>query len=328
VHRGRLLMTLFDAVQERMGPETVRTGLRLNGFREAGDGSGRVVADFEGPEGPVSESADLLIGADGIHSVVRAQTNPGEGAPVWNGMVMWRATTHADPFLTGRSMIMASDGARKFVCYPLSAPDPETGKVLTNWVAEVPLPDRPVLERGNWNRETDKAEIEEHFGSWRFDWLDVSALIESATAVYEYPMVDRDPLEQWTEGRATLLGDAAHAMHPVGSNGASQAIIDARVLAHALATSESVEAALARYEELRRPATAAIQTSNRRMGPEIVMRIAHQRAPEGFARIDDVMAREELESIAEAYKRTAGFHPAALNERASYSVGRREDRPG
>jgi 2-polyprenyl-6-methoxyphenol hydroxylase-like FAD-dependent oxidoreductase len=290
VHRGQLQMALYNAVLARMGTDVVRTGARLTGFVQIPGGVEALFADAYG--GTHSEWADLLVGADGIHSAVRAQMNPSEGAPVWNGTVRWRGTTLADPFLTGRSMIMAGDGARKFVCHPLSAPNPRTGKVLTSWVAEVPLPDRPAPAKGDWNREADRAEVLGHFTSdgrnagWDFGWLDVRGLIEDAIAVYEYPMVDRDPLAGWTQGRVTLLGDAAHPMrHPIGSNGASPAILDARVLAQALGTVYSVDDALARYEALRRPPTAALQASNRQMGPEIVMRVVHERAPAGFDRI-------------------------------------------
>jgi 2-polyprenyl-6-methoxyphenol hydroxylase-like FAD-dependent oxidoreductase len=327
VHRGRLQMVLLEAVLDRLGPDSVITGHRLTGFRAPS--SDQVVADFQTASGAtVSMAADVLVGADGIHSAVRAQLNPCEGAPPWNGMVMWRGTTSAAPFLSGRTMIMAGDGSRKFVAYPLSESDPQQGSdrgtALINWVAEVPIPDRAVLERGNWNREVDPGEVLRYFGDWRFEWLDVRALIEAAHAVLEYPMVDREPLERWSHGPVTLLGDAAHAMYPIGSNGASQALLDARVLAQALTAHADVPTALTAYEEQRRPATTAIQASNRRMGPEIVMRMAHERAPEGFARIEDVISRQELESIAAEYKRTAGFDPEDLNNRESFSVAQKQ----
>ncbi|MGW0811251.1 flavin-dependent oxidoreductase [Nonomuraea sp. NPDC002799] len=288
VHRGRLQLLLLDAVTERLGADAVRTGSRVTG--------------------PGAE--DLLIGADGIHSAVRAHLYPGEGPPPWNGLVLWRGMTYGEPFLTGRSMIMAGDGTQKFVAYPI-----ETGeRTLINWIAEQPL-DGAAPDRGDWNRPADPAEIAEHFAGWSFDWLDVPGIIARTERAYEYPMVDRDPLPRWSDGRITLLGDAAHAMYPIGSNGASQAIIDARVLAHALAHGD-----LAAYEALRRPATTALQLSNRKMGPEVVMKLAHERAPGGFDDIEQVVPYEERAEIAASYKRTAGFDPAALKERPSWSV--------
>ncbi|GAA3549424.1 flavin-dependent oxidoreductase [Nonomuraea rosea] len=288
VHRGRLQLLLLEAVLERLGQDAVRTGSRITGPGEE----------------------DLLIGADGIHSAVRAHLYPGEGPPPCNGLVLWRGTTYGEPFLTGRSMIMAGDGIQKFVAYPI-----ETGaRTLINWIAERPL-DGEAPERGNWNRPAGLPEIGRHFADWSFGWLDVPALISGAQAAYEYPMVDRDPLPRWTFDGVTLLGDAAHAMYPIGSNGASQAIIDARVLAYALAQDD-----LDAYERLRRPATTALLLSNRQMGPEVVMKLAHERAPGGFDDVEQVIPHAELAEIAGSYKRTAGFDPASLTERPSWSV--------
>ncbi|MGS2648108.1 flavin-dependent oxidoreductase [Streptosporangium sp. G12] len=290
VHRGRLQMMLLDAVVERLGPRSVVTGSRVTG--------------------PGTE--DLLIGADGIHSAIRARLFPDEGPPPWNGLILWRGTTYGAPFLTGRSMIMVGDGTQKFVAYPI-----ETGeRTLVNWIAEKPS-GGAAPGRGDWNRPADLAEVEEHFADWRFDWLDVPRIIAGAETAYEYPMVDRDPLPHWTEGNVTLLGDAAHAMYPIGSNGASQAIIDARVLAHSLAYGD-----LAAYEAVRRPATTTLQLANRRMGPEIVMKLAHERAPGGFDDIEQVIPYAERAEIAASYKRTAGFDPASLNGSPSWSVVR------
>jgi flavin-dependent dehydrogenase len=160
----------------------------------------------------------------------------------------------------------------------------------------------------------------EPFGSCIFDVIDVPALIRGAEVIYQYPMVDRDPLPTWNFGRVTLLGDAAHPMYPVGSNGASQAIIDARVLARELALKPSIEAAIAGYDAQRRPATAAVVQANRSVGPEQCMEIVEQRAPNGFTNLDDIVSKQDLEEISRAYKRTAGFDPDILNSRPSLSV--------
>lgn len=308
VHRGRLQMLLLAAVRERLGADAVRTGHRLTGFRQD---AGAVTAEF----GAERISCDVLIGADGIRSTVRRLLFPDEGGPLWNGLVLWRGTTLAEPFLTGRTMIMAGDGTRKFVAYPLTRPDVGE-RVLVNWIAERPGAARRA-ERGDWNGRADLGQVRRHFEDFTFDWLDVPGLIGAATEAFEYPMVDRDPLPRWTHGRVTLLGDAAHPMYPVGSNGASQAVLDGRVLARELAGQEDAERALTAYEEARRPPTTAIALANREQGPEVVMKLVHERSPRPFADIEAVLPLPEREEIARHYKRVAGFDPDTLNARAS-----------
>lgn len=312
VHRGRLQLALAEAVRERLG-DRIRLGHRLVAVDDRGDGT---TATFRTDAGEVAVEADVLIGADGIHSALRALRYPDEGAPPWSGLTLWRGTAVVPAFLDGRTMIMAGDGEQKFVAYPLSAPGAD-GRQRVNFIAE-----RHGAGAGDadWNSAVDPAPIVDLFRDWRFGWLDVPATIGAAEEILEYPMVDRDPLPRWTFGRTTLLGDAAHAMYPNGSNGASQAILDARTLAHRLATEATVEDALQAYEEARRPATAALLELTRRTGPERVMLLARERAPEGFDDIDAVIPRAEREGIAAEYKLAAGFHPDSLNERSSLTV--------
>ncbi|MBL6454801.1 flavin-dependent oxidoreductase [Belnapia sp. T6] len=312
IHRGRLQMLLWEAAQARLGAARLRTGRRLTGFQQ--DAAG-VTAEFADGD---RVRADLLIGADGIHSAVRAQLVPNEGLPKWNGALLWRATSLAPPYLTGASMVQAGHRDTKFVCYPIGRA--EDGRAVVNWIAEQRFPAGTPWAREDWNRPARKSDFLPIFADWRFPWLDVPALIEAAEAVYEFPMVDRDPLPRWTEGRVTLLGDAAHPMYPIGSNGASQAILDARYLALQLATQPDIPAALVAYEAVRRPATAAVVEANRGDGPDRVMDIVHERAPWGFERLEDVVPRAELEATVMGYKRIAGFDPATLNARESWSV--------
>ena len=313
VHRGRLQLALLDAVVARLGADAVRTGHRLVGFESTGAGAAggaRVELEDVATGRRVVDHGDVLVGADGIHSAVRAAFHPDEGPPRWSGNVLWRATSRVAPFLTGRSMFMAGHRPHKFVAYPLSPPG-DDGLCTVNWIAELDRTAQGLGDREDWNRRGDPADFAPRFADWRFDWLDVPDLIARADAVFEYPMVDRDPLPSWTRGRVTLLGDAAHPMYPVGSNGASQAILDARALADALAAvragGATVDQALAAYEAERRPRTAAIVLANRRHGPERVMDLAEARAPDGFAAVTDVFAPGELEAIAAQYKQVAGF---------------------
>ncbi|MBY0331005.1 MAG: flavin-dependent oxidoreductase [Acetobacteraceae bacterium] len=316
IHRGRLQVLLWNAAVERLGAARLRPGHRLAGFGQ--DAAGVVTARFAGG---ATARGDVLIAADGIHSTLRAIFHPDEGPPKWNGALLWRATSRARPFRTGASMVQAGHRDRKFVCYPISVPGPD-GLQEINWIAEQRYPADTPWPREDWNRPGRIETFLPLFADWRFDWLDVPALIGAAEAVYEFPMVDRDPLPGWTRGRVTLLGDAAHPMYPIGSNGASQAILDARWLALKLAMEPGIEAALAAYEATRRPATAAVVEANRGDGPDRVMDIVHERAPSGFAHLEDVVPRAELEATIMGYKRLAGMDPAALNARASWSPPR------
>ena len=309
IHRGALQMILLAAVRERLGADAVVTGRHLTEWRD--DGAGVQAWFVNRRSGARTEArGELLLAADGIHSAARARLYPNEGPPLWNGAILWRGVTRGAPFLTGRSMIMAGHEFQKFVCYPISSREP-----TINWVAERKFKPDYHWRREDWNRRGELADFLPEFESWRFDWLDVPGLIRAAAHCYEYPMVDRDPLEQWTFGRVTLLGDAAHPMYPIGSNGASQSILDARVLAREIHQHGPTEAALRGYEAERRPATSAIVLANRRNGPEQVMQMVEQRAPAGFARIEDVLSAEELHEVAAGYKRVAGFDKEALNSR-------------
>ncbi len=313
VHRGHLQLLLLEAVRERLGVDAVTCGARVRSVRMDGD---QATVQWGPPDDLRVTHADVVVAADGIHSTVRAERHPDEGAPIWNGSVLWRGTSHARPFLTGRSMIMAGHRDLKFVAYPIGPA--RDGVQLINWIAERRAPDE-TFAREDWNRAVDTDVFAGHFKRWRFSWLDIPELIATATSVLEYPMVDRLPLADWTVGRVTLLGDAAHPTYPIGSNGSSQAILDARVLAHCLA-SHPIDQALRCYVDLRLPPTRALQEANRSMGPEIVMQLAHERAPDGFDSVDDVFGPDELASLAAEYKRVAGFHPDDLNHRASWSV--------
>ena len=313
VHRGEFQMMLLDAVRGRLGDDVVRCGSPVTSVATEGE---RAVVRWTDHEGDHVIEADVVVAADVIHSIVRAQWHPDEGAPEWNGALMWRGTSWTEPFLTGRSMIMAGFRDVKFVAYPISAPT--DGRQLINWIAERRVTPHEFV-REDWNRQVPVSTFAHHFSDWSFDWLDVPQLIDSAESVFEYPMVDRPPLQTWTRGRVTLLGDAAHPTYPIGSNGSSQAILDARVLTFQLATAPSPDEALARYEQLRLPPTRALQEANRAMGPEIVMQLAHERAPDGFAAVSDVFAEGELAGIAAEYKAIAGFSPDELNRRASWN---------
>ena len=315
IHRGELQMILYRAVLERLGADAVRTGHHFSSFEETDTG---VRAHFTDRRGGVPREAAegaVLIGADGIHSTLRAAFVPDEGPPKWNGAILWRGVTQSTPFLDGRTMIMAGHERQKFVCYPISQEALDKGCALVNWIAELRYNPDHTWRREDWNRPGRLDEFLPLFESWQFGWLDVPGLIRDARACFEYPMVDRNPLASWGRGRVTLLGDAAHPMYPIGSNGASQAILDARVLTREFLVQGIGPEALAAYAAERNPATARIVLANRANGPEQVMQMVEDRAPAGYGRIEEVLSVPELEDAAAGYKRLAGFDRETLNSR-------------
>jgi 2-polyprenyl-6-methoxyphenol hydroxylase-like FAD-dependent oxidoreductase len=307
IHRGALQRVLHDAVIERLGAGAISTGRRLGAFDQDADG---VTAQFVDPSGAPVQTVrgDALVGADGIHSTVRASLVPGEGPPRWNGTMLWRGATDWPAFLTGRSMIIAGGMEAKVVVYPIA--EAAVGeRRLTNWavMARTGVEGTPPLRREDWSRPGRLHEVLPHVRRFAIADVDVIALIESTPVFWEYPVCDREPLAAWSHGRATLLGDAAHAMYPVGSNGASQAILDARALADALADTPDVSQALRRYEAARLRATAEIVYSNRSGGPEGVIDAVEALAPDGFDDVEAVLSHAEREGIVRGYARKAGF---------------------
>lgn len=318
IHRGALQMLLLEAVQARLGEARLHLGHEAVSV-DPQAGQVRFRSRDDGAE-LAPASGDVVVAADGIHSALRAQLYPHEGPPVWNRRVLWRGVTLARPYLNGRTMLMAGHQDQKFVCYPIDPAAEAGGRSLINWIAELRFPEESEWRREDWNRPGRLEDFLPRFEDWRFAWLDVPEVIRGAEAIYEYPMVDRDPLDRWGFGRLTLLGDAAHPMYPIGSNGASQGILDARTLAFELAARGDADAALAAYEQARRPPTSQLVLANRGNGPEQVMQLAHERAPQGFAHVHDVLSPAELEEVAASYKRLAGFDKDALNARPSLTV--------
>ena len=307
IHRGRLQGVIHQAVIERLGAETIRTGCRLGSFSQDEGGVNAFFFDRNGAHIHTARG-DILIGADGIHSKVRQMLFPEEGPPVWNGLMLWRGARDWPAFLTGRSMIIAGGLNAKAVVYPIAeGTSPATR--LTNWAVLVKIGDgsAPPPRREDWSRLGNRDELMPHVASFSIPQVDFAALVAATPEFWEYPCCDRDALPYWSSGRVTLLGDAAHPMYPVGSNGASQAILDARCLADLLARSEHPRQALMAYEKQRLPMTADIVASNRRGGPEGVIDAVEQLAPQGFGDIDQVLSYEQREAIVRGYAAKAGF---------------------
>lgn len=311
IHRGDLQMLLHRTLAERAGAKSVRMGAALSGWTDDGKhiqlelvhrGSGKELDPVNGR---------VLVAADGINSTARARLYPGEGPAHWSGVIMWRGTTIGQRFLGGRTMAMAGTRACKFVCYPIK--DLEGGKCLINWIADQEYPADFDWAQQDWNRPGRREDIAPAYADWSFDWLDIPKVIQEATGIWEYPMVDRNPLGKWSYGRMTLLGDAAHAMYPIGSNGASQCILDARVLARELRDIGVGASALLSYETARREVVNKVILANRGDGPDKVLDTVAQKAPNGFEHINEIMNSAELERQASKYKTIAGMDVNTLN---------------
>jgi 5-methylphenazine-1-carboxylate 1-monooxygenase len=316
IHRGKLQGVIYQAARARLGEGRIRTGHRLGAFSEDEAGVSAYFFDRSGAHRATARG-DVLIGADGINSLVRERLYPNEGPARWNGVMLWRGAIDWPMFLTGRSMIVAGGMSAKLVIYPIGEGSRENRR-LTNWAVAAKVGDAntPPPRKEDWSRPGRFEELMPHLQRFIIPAIDAQALIEATNEFWEYPMCDRDPLPRWSHGRVTLLGDAAHPMYPVGSNGASQAILDARALADRLKGAEHPVAALWAYEQERLPPTAEVVRLNRRGGPEGVIDAVEERAPDGFANIDDVMSFEERKAIVRGYASTAGFAREQVNKAA------------
>jgi 2-polyprenyl-6-methoxyphenol hydroxylase-like FAD-dependent oxidoreductase len=315
IHRAELHDVLANAVIERMGPESLQLGRRCVDVVQENNS---VSATFmsAGNDTPETRTGSILVGCDGVHSVVRKKLFPDEGPPRFHGINLWRGLARHRPILTGSSIIRIGATHTTIIIYPVRDDVDEEGNQLVNWVAEA---DSNSAVKADW---TGKAQLEDFYPlyeNWVFDWIDVAALIRGTDPILAYPMVDRDPLERWTFGRITLLGDAAHPMFPRGGNGGAQAILDAKSLAHHLAQSpDDFASALPKYEAERRPATTQVVLQNRSAPPNMIVdTVEKMTAGKPFDKIEDVISAEKLREIFAAYQKIAGYHVDVVGKNPS-----------
>lgn len=307
IHRGELQLALAKVVRERLGEDKLVLDAKVVDVVDRGEIVKVVAVGSTGSE--TEYEGHAVIGCDGVHSVIRKILHPHEGDLIYSGYTMWRGTVRQEPFLDGASMVRAGWlEAGKLVVYPILNFD--DGTQLINWVAELEVEQRTGRD---WNQVAAGAEFIEPFKDWNFDWLDVPSMLKGADQVFEYPMLDQDPLPFWTEGGVTLLGDAAHPMVPRGSNGAGQAILDTRALADALVASADPREALLRYEEERLPLTTQVVELNRRNPPDALLREVYERTGDSpFENIADVISPTEMHDLLEKYRAVTGSSVAAL----------------
>ena len=317
VHRGKLQMLLFRAAVERLGADSIRTGLKVTGYRNLPGGKG-VTALLQTRNGTRSEvQGSLLIAADGLHSAVRQQMYPQQPPIQWGGAIMWRGVTKGKPIRTGASFVGLGTHRHRVVFYPISAPDPHTGLADINWIAEITVDNSGGWPDGDWNKQVRHEDFMRHFEHWNYDWIDIPAMLRGAPEVFEYPMIDREPVPTWVDGNVALLGDAAHVMYPTGSNGASQAIMDARVLGATMLKHGVNSKALQAYDTQLCAEMSQLVLRNRGAGPFGLLNLLDDRCGGVFDNIDDVIPKAERDEFMHRYKTAAGFAAENLNAAAS-----------
>jgi 2-polyprenyl-6-methoxyphenol hydroxylase-like FAD-dependent oxidoreductase len=309
IHRADLHRVLLDATNERLGSERIHVGWRCTGVSQDAVSAHATFEDARTGTPLSREHGAIVIGCDGLHSVIRKHLHPNEGEPIYSGVNMWRGVTRWPPILSGATMIRAGwFTPGKLVAYPVRNNVDGEGRQLVNWLAEVATPEHAARD---WNRRGELEDFVHLFDDWRFDWLDVPAFLRAADLILEFPMIDQDPLPFWTAGRVTLAGDAAHPMYPRGSNGAGQAILDAESLAAELARTRDWPQALHAYEQTRLPATAAVVRMTRTNPPDAILREVYERTGDRpFERIDDVISRNEMMNLLDRYRRVTAGQPS------------------
>lgn len=310
-HRGEFHLLLYRKLIERAGDEAVLLGHSVSSYENLPDGSVR--AEVRRADGQTTTiEGSLLFGADGIHSNIRKQMHPDQPPIHWGGTLMWRGVTRGKVFRTGSSFVGFGTHKHRIVIYPISHAD-ESGYADINWIAEVTYDESFDWTKSGWFRSVPIESFADHFDGFKQDWIDFPALLRGAEVAYENPMIDRDPLDSWVDGGVALVGDAAHAMYPTGSNGASQSIIDARVIGKLMLEHGVSSACLRAYDdELREPINSLI-LRNRGSGPFGLLDLVDERSGGVFNDIDDVISAQERIEFMAAYQSAAGFAKDKLN---------------
>jgi 5-methylphenazine-1-carboxylate 1-monooxygenase len=312
IHRGKLQMLLWEEVNITLNKGSVFTNTHLYAYEENDNIITATFIDKKTNEILFKEEADILIGADGINSELRKILYPNEGDVVYSGNVLYRGTALMKPYLSAASMAMIGSLKQKMVIYPIAPELDRDGLQVINWVANIREAEGSAIKVRDWNRQVGKEKLLKLYKNWKFDWIDIPEMIEKTDGgIFEFPMSDRNPLERWSFGRVSLLGDAAHPMYPIGSNGASQAILDAEALTVAFLNNSDPVKALQQYNDERVPATAKVVLQNRQKGPDFIMDLMEERFPNGFEQNE--IPQDELSQIMEQYKKIAGFDIQTLN---------------
>jgi len=316
IHRGDFQMILLKHVKERLGEDAVMGNHRFDRFVQDEAGVTAHFTDHSGEQDMGNVTADYLIGADGINSRLRQIFYPDEGPPHYSGQMLWRGVTEMEPYLDGRSMFMAGHNDLKLVAYPIRAESATRGKSYINWIAERRIPSDMAARQANWNEAGLLDEFAPCFKDWNLGWLDIEKLFKNAISIHKFPMIDRNPIPKWNFERVALMGDAAHAMYPNGSNGVSQGVLDAMTFADLMAEGGDIPQILSEYDNARREVTSKIVLANRETGPERVMQMVKDTCDGSCGDVHSCVDKATLEQVATAYKKLAGFDKNSLKKSA------------
>ncbi|MDA1237793.1 MAG: flavin-dependent oxidoreductase [Proteobacteria bacterium] len=314
VHRGKLQMLLYRALIKRCGRDIVKLGCKITETKTKGNKISISVIDQTNKLSKVE--ANLCIAADGINSTLREQMYPDEGSPRWEGVILWRGTSKSKPFRTGATMAMIGHATQRIVAYPISPPD-RTGNVIINWICERKLENTNSTHENDWNKSVEYNKFLPYFKNWSYDWFDFPKMVQSSSKVLEYPMVDRDPVDNWVNGLTLLIGDAAHPAYPTGSNGGTQAILDARNLGRALIELGATEAAIIKFQERTLEGSNRIVLANRESGPDAILQVVEERCGGTFDTLDTVITRTELSEHSAKFKSLVGLSVEQFNKQPS-----------
>jgi 2-polyprenyl-6-methoxyphenol hydroxylase-like FAD-dependent oxidoreductase len=310
IHRGRLHTALYQTALERLGEDCIHVNRKCVGFEQTGESV--QISFIETSSGTAVDpvNADIAIACDGVNSTVRKQLYP-DDAVVFTGINTWRGTSVRKPIFDGLTYIRVGTlQTGKIVIYPIIDDYDGQGNQLINWTTEFQT---EGAAQNDWNKPGQLEDFFHMYEDWHFDWLDVADMIRTSEYIFEYPMVDKDPLDQWTFDRVTMAGDAAHPMYPRGSNGAAQGVIDARSLADALQQQDNPLDALKAYEAERVEPTGNVVRTNRSSPPDvIIMKVEELVGDRPFDNLDDYVSQDELRALSDRYKQVAGFSKEAL----------------
>lgn len=308
IHRGRLHNLLYREALAQLGPDRIVTDTQLVSMTQDDDGVDIQFLRTSTGETLPPVRATIMIGCDGVSSATRKILYPDDKV-VFTGINTWRGVTRRKPILDGKTYLrIGSIRTGKIVVYPICDDIDDEGNQLINWVAEI---ERTTSTMNDWNKGGRLEDFLPVYEGWSFDWLNVGDLIRDADNLLEYPMVDKDPLDQWTFGRITLAGDAAHPMYPRGSNGSAQGLIDARTLAETLTEMDNPLEALKAYEAARIGPTGHVVRTNRTAPPDIInIRVEELTGDKPFDDLDQLITQDELRQLSDQYKRVAGFAAA------------------